>query len=180
MSKQRLSIGAVLMFISLGLGACHHAPFSASKIKAEAEAGDRGAQETLAAMYFIGDGVPVDREKQVFWLKKAAAQGSRYAYYRLGHNYEFGYGLAPDIFKAAEHYEIGSRLNSADAQTALARLLVSGALGKRDYQASHMWQKLSGRHGPMFAYRDFQAAKHLTKAQINRAEAEAKKVIAGF
>lgn len=120
MSKQRLSIGAVLMFISLGLGACHHAPFSASKIKAEAEAGDRGAQETLAAMYFIGDGVPVDREKQVFWLKKAAAQGSRYAYYRLGHNYEFGYGLAPDIFKAAEHYEIGSRLNSADAQTALA------------------------------------------------------------
>lgn len=142
MSKQRLSIGAVLMFISLGLGACHHAPFSASKIKAESEAGDRGAQETLAAMYFIGDGVPVDREKQVFWLKKAAAQGSRYAYYRLGHNYEFGYGLAPDIFKAAEHYEIGSRLNSADAQTALARLLVSGALGKRDYQASHMWQIL--------------------------------------
>ena len=145
-----------------------------------AEAGDVAAQEELATHYFIGDGAPFSQEKAFYWYGRAAAQNSHYGLYNLGHAYEFGTGVAPDIHQSAHYYERAARLNNAPAQSALARLHASGALGEKDYQQSHVWQILSERHGPMFAAVDYRAARHLSADDIEQAAAEAKQIIATF
>lgn len=162
------------------LASCHHGLFASSGLKAAAEAGDMRAQEKLGALYFIGNGVPTDKKKAFYWYERAAAQGSHYGYSEMGFMYEFGYGVAPDILKAAKNYEIAARLDNASAQSNMARLHASGALGARNYVASHMWQILSGRHGPLYGDTDYQAAKHLTASQIKQAEADARRLIAAF
>ena len=98
----------------------------------------------------------------------------------MGFLYEFDHGVEPDIFKALENYEIAARLNNANAQSAMARLHASGALGARNYLESHMWQILSGRHGPLFGYVDYQAANHLSVSEIKQAEVEARRIIRAF
>lgn len=41
-----------------------------------AEQGNPEAQESVASMYFHGQGVPVDYTKALFWAEKAARQGN--------------------------------------------------------------------------------------------------------
>lgn len=147
-----------MMFLSTACGG--EEPNLAALHKA-AKAGVVAAQERLAAYYFIGDGVAFDQAKAFCWHGQAAAQGSPYGLYNLGHAYEFGTGIAPDIHRAAYYYERAARRNHAYAQSALARLHASGALGERDYLQSHVWQILSQRHGPIFAVVDYRAALHL-------------------
>ena len=179
MRHHLMSVG-LCVIIGFGLTSCHHGPFSPTKLKAEAEAGDMRAQEELGSLYFIGDGVPADKRKAFYWYEQAAAQGSHFGYSEMGFLYEFGYGVEPDIFKAAENYEIAAKLNNASAQSAMARLHASGALGARNYLESHIWQILSSRHGPLFGYVDYQAAKHLTELEIKQAVAEADRLIRAF
>lgn len=149
-------------------------------LESAAHSGDVSAQERLAAHYFVGDGVPFDQEKAVYWYRQAAAQNSRYGFYQLGSSYEFGHGVAPDVHVAARYYEQAARLNSGHAQGALARLYASGALGEKDYLQSHVWQILSARHGFMIGHVDYRAAENLNAAQIALAEAAARQIIAAF
>lgn len=179
MRHRLIGIGLCL-FVGLGLTSCHHGPVSPKKLVAEAEAGDMRAQEKLGSMYFICDGVSADKKKAFFWYEQAAAQGSHFGYSEMGFLYEFGHGVEPDIFKAVMNYEIAARLNNASAQSAMARLHASGALGARNYLESHMWQILSGRHSPLFGYVDYQAANHLSVSEIKQAEVEARRIIRAF
>jgi len=55
-----------------------------------AERGDREAQYDLAGMYFRGEGVPLDADVGMRWLKTAAIQGYARAQCRLGRLYAEG------------------------------------------------------------------------------------------
>lgn len=52
-------------------------------LRHHAEAGELKAQQLLAKMYYSGHGVPQDRERYLYWLEQAAAQGDRSAKARL-------------------------------------------------------------------------------------------------
>ncbi|RLQ21160.1 hypothetical protein DWB85_13820 [Seongchinamella sediminis] len=52
-------------------------------LRHHAEAGELKAQQLLAKMYYSGHGVPRDRERYLYWLERAAAQGDRSAKARL-------------------------------------------------------------------------------------------------
>ena len=42
-----------------------------------AEAGEVEAQKLVARLYFAGNGVEKDRQRYLYWLEQAAAQGDR-------------------------------------------------------------------------------------------------------
>lgn len=116
-----------------------------------AEAGDVAAQEELATHYFIGDGAPFSQEKAFYWYGRAAAQNSHYGLYNLGHAYEFGTGVAPDIHQSA-HY----------------------------FVESHKWQILANAHGWRLQAIDYGAAQWLTAQQLAASEAAAAALQAKF
>ena len=64
-----------------------------------AEKGSAEAQHTLGLMYRSGEGVDVNLEDAVTWLKKAAKQNYAEAQYELGNIY---YNGVDDIPKDAE------------------------------------------------------------------------------
>src|SRR5262249_7972656 len=57
-------------------------------LTALAQKGDVDSQGNLGVMYYSGDGVPKDLALAMFWLRKAADQGSAQAQLKLGHMYE--------------------------------------------------------------------------------------------
>lgn len=145
-----------------------------------AKAGEVAAQERLATHYFIGDGVPFSQEKAFYWYGRAAAQNSHYGLYNLGHAYEFGTGVAPDIHQSAHYYERAARLNNASAQSALARLHAGTLLGKPDFAESHKWQILANAHGWRLEAVDYGAVQWLTPRQRIASEAAAAALQAKF
>lgn len=143
--------------------------------------GDTDAQLDLARRYFIGDGLSRDRRQAIYWFRAAAARQHPYGHYRLGEAYEFGQGVPPDVKQAAEHYEKAARLNSADAQDALARLYAGGALGAKDYLSGYVWYLLAVRHNNlMWQASDYGTGKHLNEKQKARAATAAQAIVAGF
>lgn len=89
-----------------------------------AEEGEMEAQTVLAALYLLGMGMPMDKQKAFFWNSKAAAQGYPIAEYHLGAQYFYGEGVKRDeqqaflwISKAADHGVI-------DAKTSLATMYI--------------------------------------------------------
>lgn len=170
-----ITIGVVF-----ALAACSNS-ITNSNLKKAAEQGDVDAQLELAERYFVGNGVPYDQKKSVFWFQKAAEQGHQYGFYRLGEAYEFGQGVIPDIQLAAENYKKSALRDAPHAQDALARLHISGALGKRDYAESYKWQYLSMRHnGLMWRASDYGAEQFLSPAQKSAVIKAAIEVIEKF
>ena len=53
-------------------------------IKAKAANGNPKAQESLAVCYEMGIGIPEDKVKATFWMRKAAEQGYPSAQWSLG------------------------------------------------------------------------------------------------
>jgi uncharacterized protein len=66
-----------------------------------ARAGVSWAQFTLAALYWLGEGFPMNPNKSIKWLTRAAEQGHPETQYFLGLSYESGQGVALDELAAA-------------------------------------------------------------------------------
>ena len=74
-----------------------------------AKGGDADAQNAIALEYYIGEHVPVDETKALYWFEQAAQNGHVYAMSMAGQSYEFGYGVEPDKDKAIEYYIMAAR-----------------------------------------------------------------------
>lgn len=64
------------------------------------------SQRTVASLYNFGDGVEKNADKYLYWLKKAAYNGSKDAQHGLGHVYMDGNEIiSPDIKEAYKWFE---------------------------------------------------------------------------
>ncbi len=69
-----------------------------------ANKGDVNAINSLAEMYYDGNGVDKNYEKAIEWYSKAAEQGFAPAQHSMGWMYEKGYGVDKNYEKAVEWY----------------------------------------------------------------------------
>ncbi len=69
-----------------------------------ANQGNATAQNELASMYVLGQGVTQDYDKGYFWFQKAADQGDGRAIFNLGVLHENGWGRPKDEKQAFQFY----------------------------------------------------------------------------
>ena len=85
-----------------------------------AEADDAEAQNTIGFMHLKGKGIPRDTEKGLYWLKRAADNGSAMAMFRIGDLYYQGsYDTEQDLKRAMEWFGRASDAGNKEAQYAL-------------------------------------------------------------
>ena len=74
-------------------------------LRADAIAGDAGAQNDLGCAYSSGDGVVKNLKEAFMWFERSAKQGNKYGQYNIGRNYQYGLGTTKNIQLAIEWYE---------------------------------------------------------------------------
>ena len=67
-----------------------------TKLQRDAEQGDAKAQGSLGVAYFLGEGLPQNKTKALFWFQKAAEQGELSSQVHLGIMYCTGDGVPRD------------------------------------------------------------------------------------
>lgn len=91
-----------------------------------AKKGNNNAQYELGHLYFIGDIIPQDYKKAIYWFNEVVKVNKHLnALYCLGLCYEFGLGVEADYYKAVEYY-----LSSISNIKSLYRLGLCYEIGK--------------------------------------------------
>jgi hypothetical protein len=138
--------------------------------------GDADAQLWLGNGYERGYFGTFDYGEALKWLRKAAAQGLPDAQFSLGQMYEEGEGVPESASvaaswyrKAADHFpeDVGGVW---EAEGQLAQMYREGRLPK-DYVEAYMWFAIVGSSVIPNDVDDMKwAARHMTKAQIGKAQ----------
>lgn len=115
----RISKYIALAYLSL-LPATQSVAFDTDEIdiaslEQAAEKGDAEAQFTLGSAYQMGEGVPQNDIKGVYWMKKSANQGNVDAQFNLGMAYRGGYGVPLDLITAYMWLELAVKNGSSKA-----------------------------------------------------------------
>ncbi len=79
-----------------------------STIRLKAEAGDAEAQYELAWRHALGNGLPLEDEEAVRWLKSAAEKGHSLARNNLGARYVSGDGVPRDLIEAYKWFHLAA------------------------------------------------------------------------
>merc|ERR1719291_755591 len=125
-----------------------HETLGAEWILNEAEGGNRNAQVKLAQMYYLGQGVDVDKAKSCYWYMQAAQQGVAEAMYQASGMLIRGDGVEKD-----ERYGVRLLLGAAegglaDAQYNIAGFLFHGWHGvDMDQAAALRWFRQAAEQG---------------------------------
>ena len=91
-----------------------------------AEQGHVPSQFRLGECYYMGQGVPEDKEEGVKWFRKAAEQGHVEAQCLLGDCYYGGQGVPDDKAEAAKWYRKAAEQGHVEAQGLLGVCLILG------------------------------------------------------
>lgn len=122
---------------------------AADMYKRLAASGHSRAQNDLAFLYEIGQGVPQDLAKAAMWYRKAAEQGHGPAQLRIANFYAAGRGVERDDLEAHKWFSLASvlntdesrRISAADRRDAVeARLTAAQRVAARDLACS--WWRL--------------------------------------
>jgi len=97
-------------------------------LTAAAKRGEVAAQFNLASVYALGQGLPKDEAKALYWCRKAAKQGYAQAQYNLGLMYGKGQGTSKKTAKAQKWFLKAAEQGLPEAR---AILDVQYASGKR-------------------------------------------------
>lgn len=95
-------------------------------IRADALAGDSGAQNSLGCAYASGDGVVKDLKEAFMWFEKAAQNGDKYGQYNAGLYYQNGWGCVKNVSKAIEWYEKSAMQGYGKAAHSLGKIHEKG------------------------------------------------------
>jgi TPR repeat protein len=87
------------------------------------------------------------REQKFANMERLAEKGDARAQYNLGLMYEQGYGVTPDIKKAATWFEKAAEKGEANAQYRLGSLNYHGQGMPQDLQQAAEWYKKAAEHG---------------------------------
>jgi TPR repeat protein len=121
-----------------------------SNMRAKAESGDRGAQNTLGMFYEFGLGPAVlskDMGEAIKWYRKAAEEGFGLAQLKLGGIYKEGKGVPQDYREAAKWYRMAAEAGWASAQTSLADLYAEGHGVFQSYVEAAKWYRMAAEQG---------------------------------
>lgn len=105
------------------------------------------SQRSVAAAYYLGQGVGQDRAVAAEWYAKASAQGDRDAKTILGMMYARGEGVTKDPVEAVRLYTQAAEQGSERAQLALATILREGRDVPRNDEAAVRWYQRLAQHG---------------------------------
>ncbi len=154
-------------------------PKDLKSLKALAEKGDAEAQYSLGDMYYDGEGVEQNFKEAAKWTRKAADQGHATAQFNLGMMYERSQGVEKDDKEAVKWYLKSAEQGDAIAQMALGRMYYLGKGVEQDYVTAYAWSNIAAANGDeMGKLIKGNTAKKMTPAQIIKAEALAKEMIA--
>jgi uncharacterized protein len=136
--------------------------------------GSADAQDILAVMYFVGDGMPQNRAEAIRLYRLAAEQGNAHAQDTLGFVYLDGVGAQQDYAEAAKWFRMAADQGNIDAQFNLGGMYELGNGVPQDYVLAHMWFELGASQGTgQYAIESRERVeKQMTSAQI----AEARKL----
>ena len=95
-------------------------------LRADAFAGDAGAQNDLGCAYSSGDGVIKNQKEAFMWFERSAKQGNKYGQYNTGRYYHYGISVKKDIKKAIEWYEKSALQNFGKAANMLGEIYENG------------------------------------------------------
>lgn len=115
-----------------------------------AESGDPVAQERVAAMLFLGEGVKEDHTTALYWYKEAAKNGNATAQYDLGFFYFYGgYDIVEqDVSTSLIYIRMAAKQGHVLAQNLLASVLVGFAGGVIvDVEEAVKWFKAAADQG---------------------------------
>jgi len=134
--------------------------------------GNADAQDILAIMYFVGQGVPQDRGEAIRLYRLAAEQGNAHAQDVLGFAYLDGIGVRSDNTEAAKWFRKSADQDNIDAQFNLGEMYELGNGVTQNYVLAYMWFSLVASHGTRaYAIRGKdRVAQQMTPEQIAEAQ----------
>src|SRR5690348_5175950 len=106
--RARCCLVAAVLTIAMSGPAHAQGDASIRALRAQAEQGNAGAENDLAANYEAGTGVPQDYGEALKWYRKAAEQGLAVAQYNLGAKYDLGQGTPRDPKEALYWYRLAA------------------------------------------------------------------------
>jgi TPR repeat protein len=109
--------------------------------------GNAEAQDILAVMYYVGQGVPQSRAEAMRLYRLAAEQGNAHAQDALGFAYQNGVGVQRDVSEAAKWFRKSADQDNIDAQFNLGEMYELGNGVPQDYVLAYMWFALVASHG---------------------------------
>jgi TPR repeat protein len=122
-------------------------PFALAHWVPLAEQGNVDAQNSLAALYKFGLGVPQEPKTAIKWYKLAAAQGDAAGQYGLGTMYDNGEGIPEDNETAVRWYTLSAEQGDEDAQLNLGVMYDSGQGVLENDETAVKWYGLAARQG---------------------------------
>jgi uncharacterized protein len=130
------------------------------------------AQDALAVMYFVGQGVPQNRAEAVRLYRLAAEQGNAHAQDTLGFAYLDGVEVQQNYAEAVKWFSRAADQGSIDAQFNLGQMYELGTGVPQNYVVAYMWFSLVSAPGdrPYASESRNRVATHLTSEQINEAQ----------
>jgi uncharacterized protein len=134
--------------------------------------GNADAQDILAIMYYVGQGVPQSRAEAIRLYRLAAEQGNAHAQDALGFAYQNGVGVQRDVGEAAKWFRKSADQDNIDAQFNIGEMYELGNGVPQDYVLAYMWFTLVASHGTRpYAMRGRdRVAQQMTPDQIAQAE----------
>lgn len=167
--KKRVSFFAVLVMLVAAAGMAVAAPASAAKGKSAKAAAAKKAEKqepekaaepvreaapqnpvainSMATMYYKGQGVKQDYARALYLYKKAAGQGHMASVIMAGAMYEYGQGTRTDYAMAMQWYQKAADQGYASAQKAIGDLYRLGrGVARNDATAALWYQKAADQH----------------------------------
>ena len=129
-------------------------PADLNTVRELAEKGSVRDEITLAADYFVGDGVPQDSKMAAYWYEKAAGHGNPQAQNQIGYFYQAGIGVARDPKRAIRWYQLAaaSGFDRAKVNLAVAYLRGLGVTQNEEFAVQLLNQAYQAGNGTAATY----------------------------
>ncbi|HKN13700.1 MAG TPA: tetratricopeptide repeat protein [Candidatus Binatus sp.] len=135
-----------------------------------AKQGDAEGQLYLGKMYLLGQGVPMDRDEAIKWLKASGDQGNADAQFFLGTIY-----LLPrkDVARGLMWMRLSAEQGNQDAQLLRGQTYMQGLKElPRDMVQADMWMRLAAKGNlPFYELQVEGAERQMNSADIKKANA---------
>lgn len=141
---------AIAQDLMTGLMAAERGDFATAlrELPPLAEQGNAAAQASLAALYALGRGVPVDIATALRWYRLAAGQGHTAAQYNLGQLLRSRQsGALRDPAEAMTWYRRAADQGHIEAHYKLGLMHANGAAGTQDFILAHLHWTLAEKFG---------------------------------
>jgi TPR repeat protein len=135
-----------------------------------AKQGNAEGQLYLGKMYLLGQGVPMDRNEAIKWLKASGDQGNADAQFFLGTIY-----LLPrkDVARGVMWMRLSAEQGNQDAQLLLGQTYMQGPKElARDMVQADMWMRLAAKGNlPFYQLQVEGAERQMNSADVKKATA---------